>query len=318
MTVRLGIVGTGGIATLVAPAARAADGLEAVACAASRPTNAERFAREYEIPHAHADFEAMLADEDVDAVYLGTPNGLHGPQALAALAAGKHVLVEKPMALDVAEAVAMSEEATARGLILGIGFHLRHHDVFRELKRRLDAGEIGQPSLIRASWGMAISGTLSPWKNDPAMAGGGAWMGLGVHVLDLLRWLLGQEPTRVVAASDSGGPLDRTFLAALEFGDCVADIQVSRRFVLRPNGLVVHGEEGELRALDALAMAGSGTLVGGEGSTLIEGNADPYQSEFEAFAAAIRGESTFHADGADGVRSVELTQSIVEATGKRR
>jgi 1,5-anhydro-D-fructose reductase (1,5-anhydro-D-mannitol-forming) len=319
MSLRLGIVGVGGLGALMARAARAALGVEPVACAASQIANAERFAAAHGIPRAHRDLEALVADDGVDAVCLGTPNGLHASQTLVALAAGKHVLVEKPMALSVADAVAMRERAEALGLVLGVGFHLRHHDVLRELKGRIDAGDVGRPILVRASWGMAIADTLPPWKSDPRMAGGGAWMGLGVHVLDLLRWLLGREPSRVVAASDARGEaLDRTFLAAIELGDCLADVQVSRRVGLHPNGLMIQGEEGELRALDALAMGGEGVLVGGDGWPLMHGRNDPYRVQLEAFAAAVRGEQAFHADGADGVRSVELTQAIIAAAGAPR
>jgi 1,5-anhydro-D-fructose reductase (1,5-anhydro-D-mannitol-forming) len=277
--------------------------------------SAARFARAHGIDRTYESFDAMLLDDALDAVYIATPNGLHPAQTLAALDAGKHVLVEKPVALTEADARAMAERADRAGLVLGAGFHLRHHHPIRELKERLDAGAIGEPTLIRASWGMNTSGALVPWKNDRKIAGGGAIMGLGVHVLDLCCWLLGDEPRTVTALSDATDrELDQLHLIGLSFDrGCLADIQVTRRFELHPNGITVHGPEGSLTALNALTIDAVGSLVGPGGETLLSTTQSPYVPELEAFAAAVRGEASFHADGWDGVLSVRLTEAVLRA-----
>jgi predicted dehydrogenase len=185
----LGIVGTGGAGSLVGDAVSEASRVELRACTARTSESAHKFATRRGAA-VHESLDGLLADKAVEAVYIATPNSLHHEQTEAALKAGKHVLVEKPMALrsiDAQQTVALAAQLER---IVGVGFHLRHSDIFRELKRQLDSGEIGTVSLIRAEWGMPL-GVLQEWKNDPVRAGAGALMGLGVHILDLMLWLTG-------------------------------------------------------------------------------------------------------------------------------
>jgi predicted dehydrogenase len=161
---------------------------------------------------------------------------------------------------------------------------------------------------------MNTSAALAEWKNDPRMAGGGAIMGLGCHVLDLCCWLLDAEPDGVSAINDADADhMDQMDLIGLSFGPCLADIQVTRRFELHPNGVVVHGTEGSLTAARTLTIDPGGTLFGTDGAELATSPQSPYVPELEAFAAAVRGEGEFHADGWDGVRSVRLTEAVLAA-----
>ena len=312
-TLRLGFVGVGGVANLMASAAGESAHLEFAACTARSSTAAESFAQKHGPMRVHRDLDSLLADDDVDALYIGTPNALHAGQSLAAINAGKHVLVEKPMALTSAEALELAQAAERENRVLGVGFHLRHHDVFRELKRRIDAGAIGEPRLVRASWGAVGGGTGSAWKTDRQLAGGGSLMAIGVHLLDLVPWLLGDEPDTVMAVSDtSEEQLDTTFFTVLSFPSCLVDIQMSRSFVLGPL-LVVHGTEGELRAEHALTHLAEGELRTGDGELLFTATHNPYKNEIAAFAEAVRGGDPFHADGWDGLRCTELTTRVAEA-----
>src|SRR6266508_1896419 len=124
-----GIVGLGGIAERVARAIGAAEGATLAAVCSRTAERAETFAREFGAARSYSDYSAFLSDEAVSLVYIATPNALHAHQTIEALGAGKHVLVEKPMALTVEDAERRVETARSRGLRLGVGFHLRHHPV---------------------------------------------------------------------------------------------------------------------------------------------------------------------------------------------
>lgn len=142
----------------------------------------------------HARFEEMLEDEAVDAVYLATPVFLHAPQAIAAMEAGKDVLVEKPMALDLRQAREMCQAARARGRRLAVAYYRRFWPRFQLVKEMVDRGELGRPVLIRMalhSWYPGRGGEAGDWRIDPSKSGGGVLGDVGCHRLDLAAWWLG-------------------------------------------------------------------------------------------------------------------------------
>lgn len=144
--------------------------------------------------------EDALSDAAVDAVYVATPVGLHAPQTLAALAAGKHVFVEKPMALDYAESSAMTEAARRAGRLLGVAYYRRLYPKLRRAVELLRAGAVGRPVLAYASahdWFNNEDGRRS-WFLDPAMAGGGPLYDTASHRIDALNFLFGR-PVAVTA-----------------------------------------------------------------------------------------------------------------------
>ena len=149
----------------------------------------------------HARFEEMLEDDSVDAVYLATPVFLHAPQAVAAMEAGKDVLVEKPMALDLRQAREMCRVARERGRRLSVAYYRRFWPRFQLVKEMLDRGELGQPVLIRIalhSWYPGRGGETGDWRVTPSKSGGGVLSDVGCHRLDLLAWWLGL-PDRLVS-----------------------------------------------------------------------------------------------------------------------
>src|ERR1035437_6257223 len=141
---KLGVVGVGWIAKLMTEPARKVSGVDVPACTAARGESAGRFAREHKIERSYESFENML-DDGASTPSIWPPRMASIPQTLLALGAGKHVLVEKPVALSESDAVEMAETADRFGLVLGAGFHLRHNAAIRELKRLLDAGAVGEP-----------------------------------------------------------------------------------------------------------------------------------------------------------------------------
>ncbi|MDX1980567.1 MAG: Gfo/Idh/MocA family oxidoreductase [Bryobacteraceae bacterium] len=154
--------------------------------------------------HVWTDLDEALADPQVNAVYIATPVALHAPQTIAALAAGKHVLCEKPVALNYAEARGMVDAAQAAGRVLGIAYYRRMYPKVHRAKELLSSGAIGRPVLAEISchdWFNAEDGRRG-WLVDPQMAGGGPLFDIASHRIDLLNFLFGQ-PGSVAAQRSS-------------------------------------------------------------------------------------------------------------------
>ena len=197
---RVALLGTGWIMDFHARAVLEHPGAELVAAANWREPSLRRLADRYGIARTTTDWRALAADPRVDAAVVGTPNALHATQAVAFLEAGKHVLVEKPMASTVAEADAMLAAARGSGAFLMVAHCWRFHPDVQALRARVDAGELGQIVKTR-SYGAHAGWGPSGWFTDPELAGGGALVDMGVHAIDTTRYLLGDPaPVRVCAA----------------------------------------------------------------------------------------------------------------------
>ena len=195
---RVALFGCGWIQDFHARAVQAL-GHEVAAVANHREETARAFAERHGIPRVTTDWEAVAQSDGVDAVVIGTPNALHAPQGIAALDAGKHVLVEKPMAISVVECDAMIAAAEASGARLMVAHCWRFHADVRAMHERIAAGELGDVVKTRG-YGMHDGWGPDGWFADPALAGGGALPDMGVHAIDTARFLLGDpEPVRVCA-----------------------------------------------------------------------------------------------------------------------
>jgi predicted dehydrogenase len=199
---RLALFGCGWIQDFHARAVVAC-GHEVVAVANHREETARAFAERHGIARVTTDWERLATDPEVDAVVIGTPNALHHPQAVAALEAGKHVLVEKPMATSVAGCDAMIAAARSSGTALMVGHCWRFHTDVLAMRDRIETGELGDVVKTRG-YGVHAGWGPSGWFVDKALAGGGALPDMGVHAIDTARFLLGDpEPVRVCAAIDT-------------------------------------------------------------------------------------------------------------------
>jgi 1,5-anhydro-D-fructose reductase (1,5-anhydro-D-mannitol-forming) len=215
-----GIIGTGGIANnAIAPAINELKDAGHLVAAVSRDRErADAFAARHAARRGYTDYGDLLRDREVDVVYIGTPNGLHAEQAIAAARAGKHVLCDKPLALTVTDARRVVDEFARARLKLGIVFQTRYHTAFLEAKRLLDQGAIGDVLVVQVEVSSGAT-TLRSWRADPALAGLGSINNIAVHPYDLLRYLLGSEPTEAMAMTDVGrtAELERLVLALLRF-----------------------------------------------------------------------------------------------------
>jgi 1,5-anhydro-D-fructose reductase (1,5-anhydro-D-mannitol-forming) len=188
------VVGIGDITTKrVLPAILAEPRSRLVGIVTRDPAKAER----YGVP-GWSDLADALAASDADAVYVATPVFLHAPQTIACLRAGKHVLCEKPMAMDYAEACSMPSAAEETGRTLGIAYYRRTYPKVNRARQLIEAGAIGRPVFAEATshdWFPAVDGFRS-WLTDPKQAGGGPLYDIGSHRIDLMNYLFG-KPARV-------------------------------------------------------------------------------------------------------------------------
>lgn len=163
---------------------------------------ARKVAAEHDIPHVYTSYEDMMKEAEVEAVSVCTPNFLHAPITLAALAAGKHVLCEKPLALKPEEAEAMVDAAKQSGKVFMVAFNNRFRDDVKALKQYIEDGKMGEIYYAKTGW-LRRKGApgMGGWFTTKAKSGGGALIDIGVHVLDLALWLMGNPKPIAVSGS---------------------------------------------------------------------------------------------------------------------
>jgi predicted dehydrogenase len=198
---RIGVIGAGIGATHLA-AYKQLPQVEIVALAGLDDDRVRRVAAEYGVPQTYREYEQLLAAPDIDAVSVCLPNALHAPVSIAALRAGKHVLVEKPLARNSIEAQAMVDAAQESGRVLMVSFDKRYRGDVQWIKSYIDSGALGRVYYAKAHWMRRVGiPRLGSWFVSKEQAGGGPLIDLGVHVLDIAMYLMG-EP-RALAASAS-------------------------------------------------------------------------------------------------------------------
>lgn len=198
-TVRVGLIGSGFVSAIHAESLRRVPGAVLVAVASPTPGNAERFAAAHGIPHHATDYRAVVERPDVDLVVLGLPNDVHLEVVLAAAAAGKHVVVEKPLALSLDEADRMIAACEAAGVMLGYAEELLFCPKYARLKQLADEGAFGNVHLVKQS--EKHDGPHSAWFYDTARSGGGVTMDMGCHAIEFFRWFLGRDGQKAAITS---------------------------------------------------------------------------------------------------------------------
>lgn len=212
--VRWGLLAAGRIANAFAEAVRRSAGGRLTAVAARDGGRAAEFAQRHGIPRAHAGYDALYADPDVDAVYISSTNPFHAEQALACIAAGKHVLVEKPMSLTVADAEAVFEASRERGVLAMEAMWTRCLPVVRDAVERVRSGQIGQVRSVHAAFTVPFGYDESHRVFDPAN-GGGALLDLGVYPVTLAHLVAGHPTDLQILGSTVPSGVDG--LAALQW-----------------------------------------------------------------------------------------------------
>jgi predicted dehydrogenase len=216
---RLGILGCANIARQFVRDAAPSPALRIVAVASRRAETAAAFAADHGIARHHGSYEALLADAEVDAIYLPLPNSLHAPWAIKAAGAGKHVLCEKPLALGRDEAQAMFDAARRHGVMLLEAFPYYFQPQTGVMMALLQGGAIGAVRSVQASFGFTLSNPQGNIRLQPEL-GGGALLDAGSYPLSLIRLAMGRAPQRVLAdASWADSGVDVSLMATLHYAD---------------------------------------------------------------------------------------------------
>ncbi|MFE2387205.1 Gfo/Idh/MocA family protein [Streptomyces althioticus] len=320
---RIGILGAARITerSLVAPAR--AGGHRLVAVAARDRSRAEAFAAAHGVERTLGSYADLLADPEVEVVYNPLANGLHGPWNLAALAAGKHVLTEKPSASNAAEAEEVMLAARASGTVFMEAFHYLFHPVTRRLHELLASGELGELRHAEAMVAIPAPGAYDPRWSLPLA--GGALMDLGCYGLHALRMLApwaGGAP-RVVAAragERAGAPgVDEWLDADLSFpGGATGTARCHMAYDHLEMSLRIVGSRGEATAPNFVLPQMDDRVVVRTGSgerTEHLGTRSSYAYQLEAFAARVRREASLPLDADDAVATMRMVDACYTAAG---
>jgi D-xylose 1-dehydrogenase (NADP+, D-xylono-1,5-lactone-forming) len=316
MTLRVGLLSTADINRALLGGVRAAEGVEVVAVASRSAERAHAYAAEHGIGRAHGSYDALLGDDDVDAVYVPLPNSLHVPWAISALEAGKHVLCEKPLTRHPADAEAAFDAAERAGRVLAEAFMWRHHPQALRLRELLGAGAVGQLRLVRAAFSFDIFGAGRP--DDvrlQASLDGGGLMDVGCYCVSAMRLLAGEPEAVSGRRIDGGDGVDVRFTGTLAFaGGVLGSFDCGLDMVARSE-LEVVGDAGSLFLPDPWHSRAAGIELRrpGGSETLPVQAADPYACELEDFAAAVRGERPHPFGRADAVGQARTIAALYRA-----
>jgi predicted dehydrogenase len=321
--IRIGVLGAAAIvpAALMNPARRMSD-VQVFAIAARDPKRAEVFARKHHIPRVHQNYNDLLADPEMDAIYNPLPNSLHAEWTIRALKAGKHVLCEKPFASNAREAEEMATVARETGLVLSEAFAYRYHPLAAKVKKIIASGDLGKIKHIDAQFCFLLpSPNNIRFKYELA---GGALMDCGCYPVSLIRFLAEAEPTVERAEARLFAPqVDRKMSADLSFADgrtahLVCDMLSPALF---RSSLKVEGEEGKLQVINPYHPHWFNWLsVRGRHSSHSEHvrGENVYALQLQAFIKAIRGEMELNTNPEDAISNMRVIDSIYEKAGLKQ
>jgi predicted dehydrogenase len=319
--VRIGVLGAARIvpSALIAPA-RSSSTAEIVAVAARDPQRAQEFADKNGIPRVHADYQALLDDPAVEAVYNPLPNGLHGKWTLAALAAGKHVLCEKPFTANAEEAEVVAKAAAASGLVVMEAFHYRYHPLAQRMQEIVRSGELGELRHVEAQVCFPLP-KFSDIRYNLGLAGG-AQMDAGCYAVHMARLLGGSEPeVRSARALLHGEGVDRAMRAELKFPEghtgTVNSSLWSIGSLLKISAKAI-GSEGEMRVFNPLAPQYAHRLtVRTKGTKRVErfDKRASYAYQLDAFTDAVLNGTPFPTTPEDAIANMTVIDNIYRAAG---
>lgn len=337
----IGIVGCGrATETLHLPALRRVGRARVVAVCDEDPSALERVAAAAGVTRRYTILEELLDDPAVTAVAVCTPPASHAVLALGALAAGRHVFVEKPLALDPAEAERMCDAAREAGTVTAAGFNLRCHRLVEQARRLLHAGAVGEVRLVRSSWTAGFGRDRPPpgWRRDRD-AGGGVLAELGSHCADLAHHLLGEEIAEVTALGVDGADTEAAAVAGRTKGGAVVGWLLGEG-VVDANELEIAGTQGRIALSlyrgDSLAVVRRGRMHGAGArleAALRRGRAaagalgaarrggdfvDSYCRQWERFVAAALDGSSVAATWQDGLAAARVVAAARRALASGR
>ena len=316
---RIGVLGVASIVDrgIIRPAADVS-GVRVAAIAARDPARARAFAARHGIPEVHRSYDSLIADPRLDAVYIPLPSALHGRWTLAALAAGKHVLVEKPFAANAEEAESVTRAAAASSLVVMEAFHYRYHPLMHRLVELAGSGELGKLLSVSASFAIPIPpGRDIRWQLP---LGGGTTMDVGCYPIHLVRSIVGEEPDVTDVTARATGGIDRYLRAELRFPSGVTGRVTSSIWSAHAvdASATIRGTAGSVRVLGPYhPQAFHAVLVHtAEGRRLERFARRPtYSYQLEAFRDAVRSGATALTGPADAVANMRVIDAAYRAAG---
>jgi len=273
---------------------------------------AQQNCAEFKISHCFATREELCSSPEVDVVFITSPDAMHKDDMLLALQHGKAVLCEKPLAMNAAEAAEMNAAAKAAGVLFGVAQNFRFNRSLEWMREQIAAGKIGQPQLAHAQYSYPAKTAPRKWITDPTLACGGPIADVGVHCIDALRFVLGQDVISVstlASKDEASGRVEAIASLQLEMtGGVYANVTASARAPYRTL-VEVNGSDGVLIAENGLTVDRPVQLVLRRGGELVETasveNNDGYTRMLDSFALALRGKGSFAATGDDGVLNMQ-------------
>lgn len=341
MTVGWALLGTGRHALKnVLPEMKKAGGTRLAAVVSRDRARAEAFAQEHGFEKGYASLAEALADPDVQALYHATPDGLHARDAIEGANAGRHSLIEKPLAITLPQGREIIAACRANAVKLGVVFQQRHEAVHLAARQMIAAGAIGDVVMARAHLALRImpppegAPVAKTWRNDPAMRPGGVLMGIGDHAFDTLAWILGQDIVEVVAMSDatrSDVPDERAGSMLLKFASgAVGVASASFRTPYGQRPIEIHGTRGSLVLHNTYSYL-TGAVVDPQPVMEIRNDAgssvrpfsvsECFRLEIEQFNRCVEGQGEPMTSGESGLRAHAVTEAAyasLRASGSQR
>jgi predicted dehydrogenase len=308
-----------------------AAGVELVAVMSRDRARGEDFARKHGIAKVHTSLHEVLSDPDIEALYDATPDGLHAQHAIEGAKAGKHSLIEKPLAISVQECAQAIEACRRHGVKLGVVFNQRHEAVHQEARRMVLTGEIGEVMLAQVQIPLRMTlpvpaPSTANWRTDRNLRAGGILMSIGDHAYDTLSYLLGQDIEQVSAFTDATGNDTRNervagMLLRLSKGAVGYAVASSKTpFARRP--FEIHGTKGSLMIENSYTyLTGAGedptptlTIINEAGSNIRHFAAtECFRLEVEQFNRAIEGKGEPMTPPEEGLRALAISDALYEA-----
>ena len=323
---RWALVGASTIAEQHMIGALRAAGQDVAIVVSTSAARAREFAAAQGIPAAATDLAAVLSDPTIEAVYISSTNEKHFAQAMAAIAAGKHVLCEKPLGMTLEEATEMVRAAESADLVFATNHHLRCSGSHRAVRDLIRAGRVGRVLSLRLFHAVHLPENLRGWRINDAGAGGGVIPDITVHDADVVRFLLDEDPLSVVAQSTSSGMGEGVEDSAMSVWSMPSGVMVfSHESFTHPfagSGFEVHGTEGSIFARGVMTQLPVGEIdlvtgAGREGVPYSPHNL--YVQAVRQFADAVAGKGQVAASGRDGIKSLAVALAVRDAarTGSR-
>ena len=332
MKLKWGVIGCGGIADRrTIPGMMLAGNSQLTAVMDANFAAAKTVAGKYGA-RAVETIDELLADREIDAVYIASPVFCHKEQCFAAAKAKKHILLEKPMGLTCAEAQEIADFCDKEGVKLGVGFMMRFHSYHQKIRELIADGKLGEIVSARAQLTCWYPEIENCWRQDKALSGGGAMMDMGIHCVDLIRYITGLEPVEAAAmcgnqifrynADDAGAAIFRMNNGAT----CIVDANFNIPDAAAICKLEFYGTKGSVFAEGTISQVEGGSVrvlctddAGGYDAQQTRGEIKPlelavefgnmYTKEVEAFAEAVFNGGKIPVTAADAIRS----QRAIEA-----